>query len=70
MLAYLMTAVQTLSGANDGGRFKEEIQTLNRDAARLRDAIVTDTERKRVADDKALLKRLNNDAVVHQIARR
>ena len=69
-VAYLMKAVQTLSGANDGGRFKDEIQTLNRDATRLRETLVADTERKRSADDKALLKRLHNDPVDQRIARR
>ena len=69
-VAYLTKAVQTLSGANVGGRFKDEIQTLNRDTTRLRETLVADTERKRAADDKALLKRLNSDPAEQQIVRR
>ena len=68
-VAYLMKAVQTLSNANDGGRFKDELQNLNRDAARLRDTIVVATERRRAADDQALLKRLHDPANQHLVRR-
>jgi hypothetical protein len=46
-IGYIVRAVQSLTAANEGGRFRDEISSLNREQDRLREVVRHENERRR-----------------------